>query len=139
MRLESLLRTDSPHQCSISWRIIRRTIFPWLTKIGVTYCKLMRSNIIGNGQRPKSRGLKPPNLHPNLTEMNPLEYRLRRGSGLVSVLTKNSKEKQRPCITGSRAIAYFSRSQECLSKSIFHIALRTVLESVLTNNPSRMD
>ena len=46
----------------------------------------------------------------------------------MSFLTVNSKGKIRPSITGSSAIAYFARRQECLRESIYHIALRNILE-----------
>ena len=38
---------DSPHPFRMSWRIIKRTIIPWLMKIGVTSCPPSRSKIIG--------------------------------------------------------------------------------------------
>ena len=44
-----------------------------------------------------------------------------------------------PSITLNSDIAYFAIRQELLSESIFRIALETVLASVLTRSPSKMD
>ena len=54
MRLELLLRMDPPNPCRMSWRIIKKTIVPWLTKIGVITCPQSRSKIIGKNHETKS-------------------------------------------------------------------------------------
>ena len=46
MRFELLLRTNSPHPYRMSWRIINRTIVPWLIHIGLNSCPQPRSKVI---------------------------------------------------------------------------------------------
>ena len=139
MRFGLILRTDSHHPWRISWRIIKRNIFPWLVNIGVASCSPLRSNITGKGHQTVSRGLQPQKRHTILKAMNLLGFRVRRGIGLISFLTEKRRVKRRPSIKVHSAIAYFVRSQEFQSKSICRISLRTVLESVTTNSPSRID
>ena len=136
---ELILSTDSPNTCRMSWRIIKCTIVTWIINICETYCPPSRSKIIVKFQRPKSIGLQTRKRHPILTGINPLGFWVRRGLGLVSFLTANSKEKILPSITLHSAIASFASRQECLSKIICRIAMRTVLASVPDNIPSEMD
>ena len=139
IRFELMLRTDSPHPCRMSWSVIKRTIVPWIVNIGVTSCPPSRSKIIVKWQQLISRGLQPPKHHTILIMMNPLGFHVRRGIVFLLFLTSNSKGKRFPSITLHSNIAWFSRRQKCMSKSLFCIALRNILEIVTTNSPSSLD
>ena len=105
-------------------------------KIGMTSCPQSKSKIIGKGQHQDQEDY---NLERSiiLTAMNLFGVFKRRG--LVMVYKSKSKSKRHPSITVKSAIVYFSRRQEFLSKSIFHIALKTVMESITTKIPPIMD
>ena len=137
MRFDFLLRTESSHPCRMSWRIIKITIVPWLMKIDVTSCPQYRSKIIGKWQQPKSIGLQFQRKNLSLTATSPRVFRVRRRLGLVSI--SNNKGKRRLSKTVHSLIVCFVRREECLSKIVFFITMKTVFTSVLYIITSMMD
>ena len=137
MRFVLKLRTDSPHPCRMSWRIIKRTIVTWPVNIGVTSCPQLMSKIIIKKQHPKSRILHLQDRPLILKATNPLWFRVRRSLGLLSSTISQGKGRSR--ITLHSDIAYFKRRQELLIKSICCIALKNVLEKIRNRSKSGMD
>ena len=113
MIFELLLRTDSPHPCSMIWKIIRRTIVPCLMKIGVTSCPQSRLKIIGKGQRHKSRRFHLWERPLILILTNPLGFLGRRR--LVLFSSAISLTKIHPNIMVHSATVWFAIRKEFLS------------------------
>ena len=84
VRFEFLLRTEYPHSFRMSWRIIKRSIVPWIMNIGVASCPQSSPKIIGKGHQPKSIILYLLERNFILTMKNQLGFRGRRRLGLVS-------------------------------------------------------
>ena len=126
-----------PHPCRISWRIIKRTIFPWIVNIGVTAFPQLRPKIIGKGQKPKSIILHMLQRPLIITATNPLWFQGRRSLVLVSSTISPTEKCQ--IITVLSATMCFARIQEFLRKSMYRILLKTFLASSPTRVLSRVD
>ena len=109
--------------------------------ICVTSCPQLRLNITGKGRKVRLRR-SPLLVRPlYLTATDPLgSWGIRRQDlGLVYCAPTKDPTTRRLRVTVSSATTFFARSQKFLNQSICHTVLRTVLESVPTIIPSRMD
>ena len=139
MRFQLQSGTGSPHPYGMSLRIIKRTIVLWPMKIGVTSCTKLREYIIGKGQQLKLRRLILLERPIIMTATNLLGSWGRIRQEMVSSAIIKDPETRLPRIEVTRAGACFEIMQECLSKSICVIVLKTVLASVPTSSPYGTD
>ena len=106
--------------------------------IGVTSFPQMRLDTKEKGKQTRSIILPLLEQPLYLTAMSPSGFNVRRSQGLISCAPTRDNRKMRTSTMVTSATACFTRSQECLSKSICRIVKRTVRACILTIK-SRME